>query len=201
MATRVAITASSRLSSRRTLISCVIGCPVHIDWPKSNLTNPLIQLTNCCATGLSRPSCARSRSSASFGANVPLPAYFSSTISPGATRSSKNTSSATPNSVGIINSRRFRMYCHMNHNFVTAQHAALDLARRDNGRSEDCGFSYSRSSTFDSMSLCQPHVAQVLIDIMAGTDLPALQPRAVRHDALPPEERKLIGLLCDDALF
>src|ERR1044071_8931300 len=66
---------------------------------------------------------------------------------------------------------------------------------------KNCGFSYSQSSIFDSMSLCQPHIAQVLIDIMAGTDLPALQPRAVRHDALPPEERKLIGLLCDDALF
>src|ERR1041384_8352227 len=63
---------------------------------------------------------------------------------------------------------------------------------------KNCGFSYSQFSIFDSMSLCQPHVAQVLIDIMAGTDLPALQPRAVRHDALPPEERKLIGLLSDD---
>jgi len=51
------------------------------------------------------------------------------------------------------------------------------------------------------LSLCQPHIAQILIDIMAGTNLPALQPRAVRHDALPPEERKLIGLLCDDAFF
>src|SRR6478672_1675013 len=36
---------------------------------------------------------------------------------------------------------------------------------------------------------------------MAWADLPPLEPRAVRYNTLPPEKRKLIGLLCDDAFF
>src|ERR671914_1464872 len=47
----------------------------------------------------------------------------------------------------------------------------------------------------------QPYVAQVLIDIMARTDLPSFEPAAMRHDPLPPEKGKLVGLFGDCAFF
>ena len=104
------MTANCKLNSSRILISSAIGRPVHIDVPKSSRTMPQVQTANCCHNGLSKPNCARSRSIASRGAKVPLPAYLSSTTSPGATRSMMKTNSATPNNVGIINSNRLNMY-------------------------------------------------------------------------------------------
>jgi hypothetical protein len=50
-------------------------------------------------------------------------------------------------------------------------------------------------------SLRQPHVAQVLIDVVARADFPSLEAAAVRHDSLPPEHGELIGLLADGAFF
>ncbi len=67
-ATKVAIKASSILNSSRIAISWLMGCPVHMDVPKSKRGIPTIQVMNCFQIGWSRPSCARSRASASFGA-------------------------------------------------------------------------------------------------------------------------------------
>ena len=102
--------ASSRLSAKRSLISSMIGAPVHIDVPKSRRTSPPIQSTNWRQSGLSRPRRARSMVMVSFDAAPPSPAKRSSTMSPGTTRIRKKMSTATPISVGIISRIRLTMY-------------------------------------------------------------------------------------------
>src|SRR5947207_8210187 len=57
------MTATWSDSAKRSLISCQIGAPVHIDCPKSRRATPQIHVANCRQTGLSRPIRARSWSS------------------------------------------------------------------------------------------------------------------------------------------
>jgi hypothetical protein len=54
------MTASCSDRAKRSLISSLIGEPVHIDSPKSPFTSPVIQVVNCVQSGLSRPSFLRS---------------------------------------------------------------------------------------------------------------------------------------------
>src|SRR6266850_4259130 len=106
----VAITASWKLRAARSLISSMMGEPVHIDVPKSSRRMPHIHVTNCHHIGWSRPRRARSLSRFSFWAKALSPAKRSSTMSPGTTRIRKKISTATPRSVGIIKSSRLTMY-------------------------------------------------------------------------------------------
>src|SRR4051812_7446492 len=50
-------------------------------------------------------------------------------------------------------------------------------------------------------SFGQPHVSQVLIDIMRGRDLPAFHLCPVRNYALPPQNVELICLLVQQPFF
>jgi hypothetical protein len=59
-AIRLAMIASCSDSAKRSLISSVIGAPVHIERPKSRRARPAIQFVNCFHSGWSRPSFARS---------------------------------------------------------------------------------------------------------------------------------------------
>jgi len=83
-------------------ISSVTGRSVHIDLPRSRVARPTIQSANWFRSGLSSPSRLRSISIVSCVTAPPSPRSFTSTTSPGTTRSMKNTSTATPISVGII---------------------------------------------------------------------------------------------------
>ena len=103
----VAISATCSESSRRSMISSITGRSVHIEMPKSPFAIPTIQSPNCVRSGRSRPSRLRSNSTVSWETLPPSPRSFTSTMSPGTTRSMKNTSTATPISVGIINRTRF----------------------------------------------------------------------------------------------
>src|SRR5262245_21039381 len=88
----------------------MIGAPVHIEVPKSNRMMPVIHVTNCCQSGRSSPSRARSLSRLSFDAKALSPMNLSSTMSPGTTRIRKKMRTATPSSVGIISRSRLTMY-------------------------------------------------------------------------------------------
>src|SRR5206468_5380718 len=96
--------------AKRNRLSSRMGAAVHIDLPKSSRTIPVIQARNCLQSGWSRPSRTRSLSRFSFEANELSPANRSSTMSPGTTRIRKKMITATPNSVGIIRSKRLMMY-------------------------------------------------------------------------------------------
>ena len=93
-------------SSRRSAISSITGRSVHIDLPKSSVAMPTIQSPNWVSSGLSRPSRLRSSSIVSCETLPPSPRSLISTMSPGTMRSMKNTSTATPISVGIISRTR-----------------------------------------------------------------------------------------------
>ena len=102
----VAMIATCSDSSSRSAISSITGRSVHIELPRSSVARPTIQSPNWSISGLSRPSRLRSISIVSCETVPPSPRSFTSTMSPGTMRSMKNTSTATPSSVGIISSRR-----------------------------------------------------------------------------------------------
>ena len=88
------------------MISSITGRSVHIEMPKSPFAILTIHSPNCVSNGRSRPRRLRSDSTTSWETLPPSPRSFTSTISPGTTRSMKNTSTATPSNVGIISSTR-----------------------------------------------------------------------------------------------
>ena len=102
----VAMSATCNDNSSRSPISSITGRSVHIDLPKSSFAMPIIHSPNWMMSGLSRPSRLRSSSIVSCETLPPSPRSLISTTSPGTTRSMKNTSTATPSSVGIISSTR-----------------------------------------------------------------------------------------------
>ena len=57
------------------------------------------------------------------------------------------------------------------------------------------------STILPSALLRHPHVAQILVDVMARSDLPTLESLMMRHDPLPPEDWELIVLLGEHAPF
>src|SRR5262245_33064885 len=158
----VAMRASCRLSAKRSLIASLIGAPVHMDVPKSRRASPPIHEANCCQTGRSRPSRLRSTSSVSLEANELSPAKRSSTMSPGTMRIRKKMSTATPRSVGIIRSTRFRMY--------------EDMSLRLFG---------------------EPDRVQLLVEVVARRDRPALHLRAVGNDAVPLQGVEVVDLVVE----
>src|SRR5262245_45643089 len=162
-ATIVAMIASCSDSMKRSLISSMIGAPVHIEVPKSRRTTPRIQVRNCCQTGLSRPIRARSRSRISCDTEPRSPEYRSSTTSPGMTRMSRNVTSATPNSVGSINRKRLSRYL--------------------------CTL------------LGQPHCVELVVQIVAGRDGPALDLGQVRDDAVPLQRVEHVDLFVQEPLL
>ena len=102
----VAMIATCSDSSSRSAISSITGRSVHIELPRSSVARPTIQSPNWVISGLSRPSRLRSMSIVSCETVPPSPRSFTSTTSPGTMRSMKNTSTATPSSVGIISRTR-----------------------------------------------------------------------------------------------
>jgi hypothetical protein len=115
VATTVAITATWRERAKRSLISSVIGAPVHMERPRSSRTSPPIQSTNCLQIGWSRPSFRRSSAIIPASTNWPCPPAMNraSTTSPGTIRSSTKVSTATPRSVGTISRKRVAPNLHM----------------------------------------------------------------------------------------
>src|SRR5713226_3348306 len=55
------------------------------------------------------------------------------------------------------------------------------------------------SSAMAAPSLLEPHVAQVLVEEVAGQDFPALHGGRVRHDPIPPQRRDIVRLLVEHA--
>ena len=113
-----------------------------------------------------RARARRDRPRAARGSTLAPPEPRRTTqISPGIRRIRTNTSAAAPNSVGTTSSTRFTIYRYI-------------LYFR----------SWSRRRAPQRMRtglLIEPHVGQVLIDVVARADLPALHIGAQRHDPIP----------------
>src|SRR5574341_1137119 len=181
-----------------------MGRPVHMDRPKSNRTSPHIQSANCRPTGLSRPNRARSSSRVSLGTKAPSPAYLSWTMSPGATRRRRKTRIATPSRVGMVTRRRARMNLRMGdsavHKIGNGPPSPLWI---EPGRGGGPLFR-APESWRSAVSRCagsvlrEPDVPQVLVQIVAGGDLPALELRPLGNDPLPPQAWPLVGHLGQD---
>src|SRR6267142_5414987 len=60
------------------------------------------------------------------------------------------------------------------------------------------GLACAPSRLLYCFSLVEPDRPQILIDVMTGTDLPAFDIRAVRHDPLPPQQVDRMNLLVED---
>src|SRR5918996_1836123 len=77
--------------------------------PRFPWSTPHIHRPNCTQIGWSRPSRRRSASITSCGTAPPSPRNITSVMSPGIKRSMRNTSTATPSSVGTISAARWKM--------------------------------------------------------------------------------------------
>src|SRR5271169_7263291 len=93
-------------------------------------------------------------------------------MSPGMRRISRNTRAAAPMRVGITSSSRFIMYRYI----ASAPAAPFRLP-------------------------VQPDRCQVLIQVMARADLPALDVRPIGDDPVPPQHRKLVRFAVDHVLL
>jgi hypothetical protein len=100
--------ASCPVAGRRDAISSVTGRRDRSDWPKSSCAALLTQRRYCTCGGSLSPSCSRSASSCSGGANSPR---ASSAGSPGVSCMIEKTMMLTPNRTGISIRRRLSTYC------------------------------------------------------------------------------------------
>ncbi len=102
----VASATSSSVAGRREAIRPATSCRVVIEMPKLPLRACPAQMTNCCHSGLSRPyrACRRATTASSAPGGIII-----ATGSPGTTRTSTNTSTATPARVGTAWRMRSRM--------------------------------------------------------------------------------------------
>src|SRR6516164_1584440 len=112
----------------------------------------------------------------------------STQMSPGISRISTNTTAAAPTSVGIRSSTRFTIYlCILCVPTLIA--ASMPVS--------DCG----RASRRGGGLLVEPHVGQVLIEVVARTDLPSLHVGAQRNDPVPVGHHHLVRLGIEHALL
>src|SRR5438094_154636 len=116
------MTANCSDSCSRRAISWAMGLPDHMERPKSSRTIPHSQSRNWRHRGRSRPSLARSLATSSALKNCPS-AKRISTISPGTTRISRKTSTATPSRVGITEVAALEI--HGRFVFTGAQHLVV----------------------------------------------------------------------------
>ena len=127
---------SSSVAGSRFITRPSTSCRSEIDVPKSPCATPASQMKNCSSSDLSRPYSARSRSMSAWLA----PGGSIMEIgSPGATRITTKTTTATPNSVIAIVSRRIRNLRSSNILASTLSHDPENLrlfghARRENER-------------------------------------------------------------------
>src|SRR5262245_232118 len=186
VATIVAMNASCSDSAKRSLISSVIGPPVHMDIPRSRRITPQVQIKNCFQTGLSRPSLARSAAIAAAETPCPSPDMnLTWTTSPGMTRRRRKMIAATPSSVGNIRRNRLRMYRPM------------------------CGASPCRGSPLPPRwgqgsthpLLREPDRIELIVQIVARCDLPPVHFARVRNDPMPLERHDVVHFLVQRALF
>src|SRR5262245_61483053 len=99
--------ASAAVGSSRWLIRRVTGRLEKIETPRSPCTRPHSQTANCSTTGRSSPSLARTAAIDSAVASSPA---MMAAGSPGASRSRKNTNTATTAITGMVASKRRRIY-------------------------------------------------------------------------------------------
>src|SRR5262249_23886176 len=105
----------------------------------------------------------------------------STQMSPGVSRISTNTTAAAPTSGGIRSSPRFTTYlCIL---CVRSSLRPRQASRRGGGL------------------LVEPHVGQVLIEVVARTDLPSLHVGAQRNDPVPVGHHHLVRLGIEHALL
>src|SRR6266446_6431512 len=107
-------------------------------------------------------------------------------MSPGIRRISKKTSAAAPTRVGITSRIRFTMY-----RYIASALSSLMSAKRP-----------VSVASFPVISLfVEPHGGQVLIEVVARADLPALDVRPMGDDPVPPQHRKLVRFTVDHVLL
>src|SRR5262245_7815923 len=123
-------------------------------------------------SGLSSPSRRRSISMVSWVTAPPSPRSFTSTMSPGTMRNIKNTSTATPSSVGIVSRTRFMVY----RSIGMAPAARLCTGPRQR-----------------SLGV-QPNIAEILAEVVTRRHAPAHYGLLGRYHAVPPQPRLLVGL-------
>src|SRR6185437_15143912 len=113
--------------------------------------------------------------------------------SPGISRIRMNTSAAAPTSVGITSSTRLVTYWYIpsSHSLFVVQAPRAPLP--DGTRTTRVRSTVRR--------LIQPDIGEILVDIVARTDLPAVHVGAFRDLAVPPDHRELPRLGVDDAGF
>src|SRR5262245_24235021 len=124
-------------------------------------------------SGLSSPRRCRSNSMVSWVTAPPSPRSFTSTMSPGTMRNIKNTSTATPSSVGIVSRTRFMVYRSIG--VAPAARLCAGPRRRSLG--------------------VQPNIAEILAEVVTRRHAPAHYGLLSRHHAVPPQQRLLVGLL------
>ena len=136
------------------------------------------------SAGRARAARAPARSRRCGTLPPPSPSSIVATMSPGMSRSMKNTSTATPSSVGII--RRMRL------SDVAQHHPEAPDAGSGGGRTAPVAraVAHARILTSRLLALIQPDVRQVLADVVARRDVPALQLLVVDDDAVPPDGRE-----------
>src|SRR5262252_3971508 len=110
----------------------------------------------------------------------------STQMSPGISRISTNTTAAAPTSVGIRSSTRFTIYLCI---LCVRSSASMPVS--------GCG----RASRRGGGLLVEPHVGQVLIEVVARTDLPSLYVGAQRNDPVPVGHHHLVRLGIEHALL
>src|SRR5260370_4507150 len=96
-------------------------------------------------------------------------------MSPGMRRISTKTSAAAPARVGIARSSRCTMYRY--------------IAPPDGESGLGCSTAWL---------LIQPNVREILVDVVARTDLPALHVGPVGDDPIPPRRHDRVGLSVED---
>ncbi|MDH6594677.1 hypothetical protein M2165_004566 [Variovorax sp. TBS-050B] len=96
---------SITVGKKRSEISVATGRRVRIEVPKSPCSMWVKKLANCCGSGLSRPSSARTMATVCSSASCPAARRAGS---PGSMWTNRNTSTATMSSVGIRPSSRLR---------------------------------------------------------------------------------------------
>src|SRR6266571_1815635 len=148
-------------------------------------------MTNCCQTGLSRPSLARSAAMTAAAAPWPSPAMnLASTTSTGITRRRMKMITATPSSVGIMSRNRLRMYRH------------ISRARpRLTGSFPRPGVGAREASRRDGPLLGEPHGVELVVQVVARRDLPAVDLARVRDDAVPLKRHDVMHLVVEEALL
>src|SRR5215472_9114640 len=179
--------ASCKDRAKRSLISSVMGAPVHIDTPRSRCRRPHTQSANCFQTGWSRPSFARSAAMTPVVAACPSPDMsLASTTSPGMTRRSRKITAATPRSVGNIRRNRRTMYLPM-----TASTRTPSCPRRRTGGPR------RRMGEL----LGEPHRVELVVQIVARSDLPAVDLARIRNDPMPLQRHDVVHLLVEEMLL